>query len=517
MNNKYFEPCVIPVENDFIITGTTTDVTDYNGTDGSVDVGIIGGTGPYTYSWSNGLTTQDISGVPAGTYTVTVIDSEGLQATTSFTVGQPFPISCFATPTPVSQNGLSDGSIEIIGIGGGTGPYTVTVEGPAPSTATQTQTVTAPNTTASFNGLSTGDYTTTVTDSSAVPQVCEQTGVTITTPPPLVISATTTNVSCFGGSNGTLSVNYVTGVPPVNFTITSPNGFSATTTTNISLDDGVYTINAEDSIGQTVTEVVVITEPSDITLSTPTTVNNVSCNGAGDGSISVGTPSGGNGAPYTFSWDGPTPNPITTSSPILSNIGTTARPVGEYTVTITDNTNNCETFFTYEVVEPPVLSISLGSKTNVTCNGGNDGSITVSASGGNPALTPSNGNYTYQIISPSNIGPQASPTFNGLAADTYTIVVSDVNSCPSSPINVTLSEPTVVTVNVISKTSTSINLSASGGNGGPFTYYYKLTTSTNYTSTTSPLISGLQPSTSYDIFLTDSEGCESSVITVTTN
>lgn len=515
MNNKYFENCVIKVENDFIITGVVNDVTVYNGSDGAIDITVVGGTEPYTYSWSNGETTEDINDLEVGNYTVTVIDSKGLQGSRSFTVGQPFPITCFAIPTPVSKNGASDGAIEIVGIGGGTGPYTATIEGPSPSNSTQSQVVNAPNTTASFTGLTTGDYVTTVEDSSTPPQVCEQTGVTITTPPPLVLNIEKEDISCYGGSDGKITISYVTGVPPVSYSITGPNGYTSTSTNLINLDSGTYTVDAEDNIGQTTSEVVTITQPSQINLSTSTNVNNVTCNGAANGSIQLGNVIGGAGG-YSYNWEGPTPNTITYNGTNLTNIGTTSRPVGEYTVTITDS-DGCQTFFDYEVKEPPVLSVSLNSKTNVTCNGGSDGSITVSASGGNPALNPPNGNYMYKITSPVTIGPQSSPTFNNLSANTYRIVAIDNNNCPCSPIDVTLTEPTRVSINVISKTSTSITVSASGGNGGPYTYYYKATTSAQWLSTTSPTISNLSPNTSYNIYAIDPKNCWSPLITETTN
>lgn len=513
MNNKYFEECSFPVVNDFVITGIITDVTTYNGTDGAIDITIVGGVGPYTYIWSNGATTEDISGVPAGTYTVTVTDSQGLQATTSFTVGQPFPVTCFAIPTPVSMSTASDGSIQFVGIGGGTGPYDITISGPVTQTA-----LAQAGPTYTFNGLPTGTYTTTVTDTSG--QTCTQTGITITTPPPLVITASTTNVSCFGGGDGTLTAGYVTGVPPVTWSITGPpnpplypSGYNSTTTTNTGLIVGTYTVTATDNIGQTQTLTFTISQPSQITANI--TGTDITCNGAADGTITVSGVAGGNGG-YTYSWDGPTPSPIPDTTPTLGGIGTTAKPAGTYTCTITDS-QGCQTDVSFLVQEPPVLSVSLVSTTDVTCNGGSDGSFTVAAAGGNPAI--GNGTYQYLITSPSTVGPQASDTFAGLAADTYTVIAVDQNGCPCSSINVTINEPPVVNISVITQTTDSITVSASGGNGGPFEFRHRTTSGPGSWSswTTNPVRSGLSSATSYDLQARDVNGCTSSIISHSTD
>ena len=87
---------------------------------------------------------------------------------------------------------------------------------------------------------------------------------------------------------------------------------------------------------------------------------------------------------------------------------------GTYSITIIDNAS-CETVSSVVVSEPPTLS-SNATSTSTQCNGEANGSISVTASGGT-------GSYTYDIGS----GFQASQNFNGLAAGTYAITVSDAN------------------------------------------------------------------------------------------
>ena len=66
------------------IIGVATDATVGDGENGSIDLTVAGGVGPYTYSWSNGATTQDISGLGLGPYYVTVTDANGCIATDSW-------------------------------------------------------------------------------------------------------------------------------------------------------------------------------------------------------------------------------------------------------------------------------------------------------------------------------------------------------------------------------------------------------------------------------------------------
>jgi hypothetical protein len=99
------------------------DVTISGGSNGSASVVASGGTGPYTYLWSNGATTASISGLTAGPYSVTVTDSHGCQSSCTTTVGQPNPLSIIAVPTNALCNGSSNGSVNATA-SGGVGPYT---------------------------------------------------------------------------------------------------------------------------------------------------------------------------------------------------------------------------------------------------------------------------------------------------------------------------------------------------------------------------------------------------------
>lgn len=514
MNNRFFEECIVTEVNDFVVAcSNVVDATTTGGNDGSIDITVIGGTAPYTFNWSNGATTEDITGLAAGAYTVTVVDAEGLTANQTCTVGQPFAVNCFATPIPVTSNGASDGAISVVGIGGGTGPYTVTVTGTNPPLPPVTQTVTPPTQTAYFAGLPAGEYSVVTTDFVGSTAPCATTGVTITTPPPLVITGTSENVSCFNAIDGTITLGYVTGVAPVTFETTGgaiPVG-SPITTTNISgLQPGVYTTTATDGIGQTAIITHTISLPPAITATL--TPSHITCNGADDGSITASGIGGGT-PPYTFEWDGPTIDPITYTGVVLQPIGPNTLPsdypAGTYTFTVTD-ANGCTNDFDVEVYEPDVVVITVNYITDVTCNGGTDGVVSVSVTGGNPDLPVPNGQYQVRIDGGSwQNTATGNYVFTGLAASPSPHVIEardTAHNCPAIPVNATVNEPTIVVVNLSSANSNSITVNGSGGNGGP--YQFRINSGTWQSSGT---FTGLSSSTAYNFEAQDALGCISAV------
>ncbi|MGV3589343.1 MAG: T9SS type A sorting domain-containing protein [Adhaeribacter sp.] len=110
--------------NPLILTSSHIDATMGGGMDGSVDLSVIGGTGPYTFMWSNGATTEDLTGVMASTYSVTVMDAMGKKAMTSVMVGERgMPLTLSIAHQNVMRAG-GYGSIDL-SIMGGVAPYSV--------------------------------------------------------------------------------------------------------------------------------------------------------------------------------------------------------------------------------------------------------------------------------------------------------------------------------------------------------------------------------------------------------
>ncbi|MBP6181431.1 MBG domain-containing protein [Flavobacterium sp.] len=445
-------------------TGSQTNVSCNGGTNGSASVSPSGGTPGYTYSWSpSGGTAATASGLAAGSYTVTVTDANGCTATRNYTITQPSAIStATASQTNVSCNGGTNGSASVSPSGGTPGyTYSWSPSGGTAATAT---------------GLAAGSYTVTVTDANG----CTATrNYTITQPSAIsTATASQTNVACNGGTNGSASVSPSGGTPGYTYSW-SPSGGTAATA--IGLAAGSYTVTVTDANGCTATRNYTITQPSAISTATGSQTN-VSCNGGTNGSASV-SPSGGTSG-YTYSW-----------SPSGGTAATaTGLAAGSYTVTVTD-ANGCTATRNYTITQPSAISTATGSQTNVSCNGGTNGSASVSPSGGTPG-------YTYSW-SPSG-GTAATAT--GLAAGSYTVTVIDANGCTATR-NYTITQPSAISTATGSQTNVSCNGGTNGSasvspSGGTPGYTYSWSPSGGTAATATGLAAG-----NYTVTVTDANGC----------
>ncbi|WP_172678805.1 SprB repeat-containing protein, partial [Jiulongibacter sediminis] len=218
---------------------TQTDVLCFGNSTGAIDLSVSGGTGPYTYAWSNAETTQDISGLTAGTYSVTITDANGCTSTASTTITEPAALTNSFTQTDVLCFGNSTGAIDL-SVSGGTGPYTYVW-----SNAETTQDI---------SGLSAGTYSVTITDANG----CTSTAsTTITEPAALTNSFTQTDVLCFGNSTGAIDLSVSGGTGPYTYAWSN-----AETTQDISgLSAGTYSVTITDANGCTSTASTTITEP----------------------------------------------------------------------------------------------------------------------------------------------------------------------------------------------------------------------------------------------------------------
>ena len=409
-----------------------TNVSCYTGSDGTATVTASGGGGSYTYSWDTTptQTTASISGLSAGTYTCTITDANGCTTTTSLaTITQPTSaLSATTVKTNVSCNGGSDGTATVTGLGGN-GSYTYSWD----STPVQTTVI--------ATGLSVGSYTCTVTDANG----CVTTTSSVIITEPTVLSATTvkTNVSCNGDSDGTATVTALGGSGSYTYSWDSTPIQTTAIATGLPGTQGfpgtTYTVTVTDVNGCTTTAIALIKKPSLFSVTTAVTV--VSCNGGSDGTATV-TTIGGTGAP-TISWN---------TSPVQTSLTATSLLAGTYTITATDG-NGCIATESVIVTEPVVLSASI-SASNTGCLVGNNGTATVTPTGGT-------GTYTYLWDDAST---QNTATATGLSAGTlYTCTITDANNC-STTTNITLTAdvtaPTItapadVTVNVDASSCTT--------------------------------------------------------------
>jgi hypothetical protein len=276
--------------------------------------------------------------------------------------------------------------------------------------------------------LTAGNYTVTITDANG----CTSTSAVIIAEPPLLTSniPSSTNILCNGGADGTADVNAAGGT--TNYTYSwAPSGGSGTTAS--ALVAGTYTVTVTDANGCTSTSSVTLTEPTVINLqlsSTPSLCGNA--NGSAD------VVAGGGTSPFAYSW-----SPSGGATSTASNLS-----AGTYTVTVTD-ANNCTSTNTVAVANiiGPTATASLNN--DVSCNGGANGSATVSLLNGTAPF-----NYTW-----SPTGGNAANATN-LSAGTYTIDVIDANGCTTTD-QVTISEPAALTA--ISSSSPAL---CNGNNDG---------------------------------------------------
>jgi len=363
--------------------------------DGAVVAQASGGNGNFSYAWSNGATTPNNTDLSAGTYTVTATDGQGCTEVGSFTFSNPPQVTVgVLTQTDVSCPGGNDGSIRVRGANGVT-PYSFQWgHGPTTPLITNLTAGTYTVTVTDNNGC-TGSRSITIDEGSSGPSV----GVTVT------------NVSCFGESDGTATATVNGGTPPFSY---SWSNTTQTTSTITNLPSGPYTVTVTDANGCTGSRSNFVGQPSQALVYVGGSVNDPSCSNVNDGSISILVDGGTPGYSYLWS-NGQTVNPITGLSG------------GTYAVTVTD-TEGCELVRDYILIQPSSISIDFVENNSVSCFGGADGSISVSASGGTGRLTYSWSNGV------------SGPTVTGLGAGNYIVTVTDANGC-STGIGIIMDEP----------------------------------------------------------------------------
>lgn len=437
--------------------------------DGQVYVSsFAGGAGPFNYLWTDGQDTDTAFSLSMGSYNVTVTDTNGCAATgTAVTVNPAAAIVFTVNTTDVSCNGDTDGTITFSGVSGGTGPYQYSIDG---GTVYQTS--------SSFTNVAPGSYTCSVLDNNG----CVEAQIhTVGEPAALSVTTTSTDVSCWGASDGTAVVSVTGGMPGYSYAW-NPGG--ATTSSVTGLTAGTYTVTVLDANGCTANGTETVNQPSQISFTT--TYTDPACTGDLNGSITFTGVSGGV-TPYQYSIDG---GLSYQASATFTGLG-----AASYPVVVLDNTG-CLVSNSVTLTDPAPLVVNADS-TDIVCNGGNNGTVTANVTGGTPG-------YTYNW-SP---GGYTSASVNNLSQGTYTVTVIDANNCIASS-TTTINEPTVVTftTTVVDATCSSPNGSvtvsaASGGDGGPYMYSFD-----GGTFTTNPVFNGIAGGTTVAVTVMDGAGC----------
>jgi len=372
------------------ITGPTTLTTQTAATcfgicDGDATVTPIGGTPPYTYQWSDPDTqTTDIAtGLCGGTYTVIVTDANGC-----------IMLDVAIIVTPTSQ--MSQTDAPCFGICEGTATVTP-INGSPPFTYLWDDSLA--QTTATADSLCVTTYHVTITDANGCAVIDS---VIIGEASPLGNTSISTDVTCNGVCDGTITVTPSEGNPPYTY-----QWISGQTTPGISgLCAGTYDLIITDSKGCLAIVSVPITEPN-LLLADITDSTNVKCNGTCDGSATVIT-SGGT-LPYTYVWD----DPLQQSNSIAINLCP-----GTYTVTVLD-ANSCSNRDSVTITVPEPLKAVITDFTLLRCEYDCDAMAIVTPEGGIPP-------YAYLWNDPLS---QTDSTATGLCFETYIVKVTDFNGC----------------------------------------------------------------------------------------
>ncbi|MCP2028435.1 putative secreted protein [Flavobacterium sp. HSC-32F16] len=447
-----------------LASSVQTNIACSGGATGSLSVSPSGGIGTYTYLWTNGATSSSISNLTAGNYSVTITDAILCEKVLNFTITQPPVLTASqGTINNVSCNSGANGSATV-NVTGGSPSYTYSWS-PSGGTA------------ATASGLTAGTYIVTVTDANA----CTTTqSFDITQPSALSVTPSQTNILCRNAATGSASVTVTGGTGTYTYSW-APSGGTAATATGLTA--GTYIATITDANNCQITQSFTITEPAAALTATPVSQVNIACNGENNGSATVSA-SGGTGT-YTYSW-APSGGTAATASGLAA---------GTYTVTITD-ANLCQTTQSFTITQPPVLTASFGSQTNVSCSGGANGTATVAVTGGTGART-----YSWAPSGGTNA------TASGLSAGTYTVTVTDANLCQSTQ-SFTITQPDALVASVGSQTNVSCNGGTNGyatvavtGGTGARTYSWSPTGGN--AATASGLAVGI-----YTVTVTDANACQ---------
>ncbi len=511
------------------------------GSDGSVTVEVIGGVGPYTYNWDNFGMDSIYSNLSQGLFDVTVTDINGCQAVTSVELTDPPPISLGLSSVPATCFGFSDGSATINPMDG-QAPYSFLWDGNAGNQNSQTAV-----------DLTSGSYFVTVTDNKGcqsialvavgqptelIPTIdgtdlnCNNDGsgtvsidhvggtgpfsyewsnmadipdqmnldagvysVTITDdndctaestieimePEALDVISASSNIACFGGNEGNLSVIVTGGVATGDYFFDWSNGDQGAglnAINNLSADD--YCVTVTDDNSCTITLCETISQPDELILSTVS--QNAGCNGGTEGAIDL-TIQGGT-QPFDIMWS---------NGEVTEDIS--SLPDGTYSVIVTDS-NNCVQNTSIDIQEVAAIDVSTSSE-NVKCNGGNDGSIDLSASGGAGGLT-----YSWQ--GPNGFSSNLEDPMS-LAAGDYSVTITDTEGCTETT-TLTITQPLLPVTGTIDPAGT-LCFNASNGSvmvipgGGVPPYIYEWSN-----GATTQNINNLTAGT-YDVTITDSNDC----------
>lgn len=434
-----------------VVSIAKVEASCFGATDGSATATVTGGLAPYTFAWGAGFTGQAVTGLAAGSYSLTVTDANNCTTITSVVITQPTKIVIGNTVTDAAC-GNADGDINTT-VTGGTAPYSYLWSSGQVSP--------------DLINLVSGAYQLTVSDQNGC---YADTVIVVSNIGGPAITLSTINNTCTGQNNGSITANVSGGVLP--YTYEWSNG--ATTAIISGLATGTFTVTVTDTTGCVAVGSASITQPAQLLVQAYHV--DASC-GINNGQ--AGVLAAGGLAPYTYLWSN------NSNQQQLQSLAP-----GVYSVTVTDG-NNCTV--DVNVVVGNLAALSLSTTINAeTCPGNADGAVNIVINSGVPPYT-----FTWSNGFNTQNG-------NGLAPGQYSITVADASGCVST-LNLTVpnASPLVLTGTVLSGVCGSnagqANITVNGGLA-PYSYVWS---NGDITQSISVALAA-----NYSLTVTDANGCQ---------
>ncbi len=472
------EPAVLSVTID------PTDVLCFGGNDGAGTANPSGGVEPYNYAWNTlpGQFTQDINTLIQGNYTVTITDFNGCTTSASTTINEPATAVSAVIDQTFESCFNQNESEAIVTPSGGTGTNYTFEWNNSPA-----------STNATADNLAAQNYSVIVTDENG----CQTTAnISITELEEITASAITIAPSCFESNDGQLGVNIVNGGVGGgdlnNYNYVWSN--ASTNQLNSNLAAGDYTLTVTDAQGCSGETTFSLSQPAEITATA--IIDDTNCFGSADGQINVQITTQGGGFPIdSYQWDA---NANNQSTQVATDLA-----IGNYLVTITDNTN-CSAVVSFEVNQPTPIEASFTVEDN-PCFGDNIGTIATMTSGGTPDYS-----YEWTNTDTTNIFSSTDQNLTDLYANAYTVTITDGNGCTQVEV-VNLNSPAQLWATIEADSVTcydyrdgALYVQAQGGTG-PFQYSLD---GDNFSATNTFL--GLEAG-GYATYIEDRNGCTTTI------
>jgi hypothetical protein len=384
-----------------VINMSSNNISCFGFNDGSANPIVFGGTPPYNFAWSSGPTTQQITNLTPGVYTLAVTDLNGCMVTNVATISEPSLISTSGNFTNVSCPGGSDANITV-SVSGGTPGYTYLWSPEPPSNQGSPFLLNIGN----------GEWEIEVTDLNGCTKLDS---FSVSEPPALLVNLVSlSNVTCYGGNDGSITMDVVGGTPPYTYLWNDPANTTSLTLSNINAFQGLYTLTTTDNNGCTASNNVIISQPSAF-VNSQTIVNGVICAGQSNGGIS--TIFTGGVLPYSCIWEFSTDGNAWNATGIGNNFNPTGLITGYYRITAADS-NGCSLQQNILVAEPAPITADLVIQNPICAHVPGGMAFVQNVTGGSTI-------YSYTWFPNNN----NNDTIMGLTVGSNFISITDQNGC----------------------------------------------------------------------------------------